>query len=482
MSASSSSPRPLRLSSLFKFPKSPSRKGGRKEDDHTKRLSVDPPSPKTTRKQKQKNRKSQKGRHKEDSDSCDDDDDEERMSLRRELATLTYPLPFTDCIRSDVEIAKTENGNPAAFSGFSEQIVKLLHMYHIGPEDLDNARKLAVACNAMRFLKLAGFHYSSVPSKVGLPLAPEEQAQLLDPHLHFLDGCKVGDSLGEGGFGTVYLARVPSGDQVAIKMLTQRDEEGQDISGAREGWTLSRLKHANIVQYIACGIAEGPMPEKKIPRTCFWLATEYLEGETLTQALGSGSKFQEPHLAYIAKSMLSALASIHSHHLVHRDLKPANIMLTIRGTIKLIDFGLAEEVKAPLVSLCGTCWYFAPESIGLLPSQYSMDIWALGISLLELAHGVSLKKLFGPALTTVIKHGNFGVDPAFQFRVPPRFKFSSDFVDFLHQCLTFDHLQRPSASALKSHPWLATACSRAKIRETVDKLYVHQTLSDFGIH
>lgn len=447
---------------------------------------MDPPSPKSPKKKKKQLRLSRR-KHKGDSETDSDFDDEpgqrEEMSeLRKELSALSLPLPLADCIRTDCEAPLTAQGNPASFASFSEAVVKLLHLHRVGPEDLNDSRKMAVACNAMRFLKLASFHYSAAPTKVGAPLAPEEQQQLLAPHSHYLEGCKVGDPLGEGGFGSVYLARVPSGDQVAIKMLIQRDSDGQDICGAREGWTLSRLKHPNIVQYVACGMAEGPMPDKKIPRACFWLATEYLEGETLAHALSTNSKFQEPHLAYIAKSLLSALASLHSHHLVHRDLKPANVMLTIRGTIKLIDFGLAEEANSPIISLCGTCWYFAPESIGLLPATTSLDIWALAISLLELAHGVSPKHMFGRALNTVIRHGTVGVDPSFQFRVPPRFKFSPEFVDFLRQCLTFDHTQRPSAATLKSHPWLAVACPRAKIRETVDKLYVHQTLGEFGIH
>ena len=301
-----------------------------------------------------------------------------------------------------------------------------------------------------------------------------------DRHGLFFTNLKVGDLLGAGGFGQVHLASRGEGhDPVAVKFLPQRDDV--ELKNFREASLLSRLAHPNILKFIACGETVFSFASDS-RESALWIATEYLDGDTLADARARKSQFKEPHLAFIAASCLKALSLLHKENVVHRDLKTDNVMLTLRGHVKLIDFGLAEDVSTPVTSICGTPHYIAPELIRLEPYTTQPDIWSLGIMLLELAYNLSPSELFGNSLVYLTRIGISGISPTLEFSAARPFKFSRDFIDFVSACLTFSPQDRPSALTLLNHKWLSCACNREKIREVVDKLFVRQSLKDMGLN
>src|SRR6185369_16998871 len=130
-----------------------------------------------------------------------------------------------------------------------------------------------------------------------------------------------------------------------------------------------------------------------------FLAMERLEGRTLRQRIAEGPLPVDEVLA-LGAQVADALAAAHAARIVHRDLKPANIFLTERGDAKLLDFGLAKEIGAPLSGsaestaspedeltgvgkILGTVSYMSPEQCRGEPVDGRTDIFSLGVVLCE---------------------------------------------------------------------------------------------------
>ncbi|MCP3142481.1 protein kinase domain-containing protein [Pyxidicoccus xibeiensis] len=191
------------------------------------------------------------------------------------------------------------------------------------------------------------------------------------------------DELGEGGMGWVmrawdaHLQRV-----VALKFIVPH-EALVDLS-LREARVVARLDHENIVRVFD---VQAWCPSQGAPRIPF-LVMEYLEGESLADLL----RRERPDLRRtldIMSTVAAGLAHAHEHHIVHRDLKPSNVFLTRRGTLKLIDFGLADLAVGgtPYLPQAGTPPYMAPEQWREEPLDERTDIWGAGVMLYELLTG-----------------------------------------------------------------------------------------------
>ena len=191
--------------------------------------------------------------------------------------------------------------------------------------------------------------------------------------------------LGTGGMGEVYLAEdTRLGRKVAIKV----SREGFSGRFEREARTISALNHPNI-----CTLYDvGPS----------YLVTELVEGETLRDVLKHGPAVERS--LEITRQVLEALCAAHRAGIVHRDLKPQNIMVRFDGYVKVLDFGLAKQMKidhaqrlaaetaAPSdVSLpgqlLGTVAYMSPEQILGQEIDQRSDLFSLGIILHEVLTG-----------------------------------------------------------------------------------------------
>jgi serine/threonine-protein kinase len=191
---------------------------------------------------------------------------------------------------------------------------------------------------------------------------------------------KVLGMAGAGGMGVVYRALDLKLERtVALKFLPPELIAGQTerTRFLREARTASSLDHPNI------GVVHG-IEETPDGRTFIVMA--FYEGHSLAERIRNGP-LGCGQAVDIAIQMAKGLAEAHTRHIVHRDIKPSNVMLTGNGTVKIVDFGLAQVVSAQTASqtgLAGTLSYMAPEqALGKLVDQRT-DIWALGAVLAEM--------------------------------------------------------------------------------------------------
>ncbi len=196
--------------------------------------------------------------------------------------------------------------------------------------------------------------------------------------------------IGSGGMGKVFLAEdTKLGRKTALKFLSAdfaSDREHVDRF-VREARAASALNHPNICTIYEISEA-GDAP---------FIAMEYVEGETVAQMIRRRRRNIRQTVA-IALQTAEALAEAHLYGIVHRDVKPANIIVTSRGRVKILDFGLAKRMlvfddevsqhfhTSPGVVL-GTASYMSPEQARGLDVDHRSDIWSLGICLYEMLTG-----------------------------------------------------------------------------------------------
>ncbi len=200
---------------------------------------------------------------------------------------------------------------------------------------------------------------------------------------------RVVSRLGEGGMGAVYLAEdTRLARQVALKVLPAdlaSDPERMQRF-IREARLASALSHPNVAHIYEIGDDSGLR----------FLAMEYVEGEPLSARL-RGSPIALAELLSIAAQVADALDAAHSKGIVHRDIKPSNLMLTPRGHVKVLDFGLAK-LEAPtggdetqLITgagvVMGTVAYMSPEQALGRAVDHRTDLFSLGVVLYEMAAG-----------------------------------------------------------------------------------------------
>ena len=196
---------------------------------------------------------------------------------------------------------------------------------------------------------------------------------------------KILEKLGEGGMGVVYKAADTKLDRfVALKFLPHHvsvDEE-EKIRFVNEAKATSALDHSNICTIYEINETEdGQM----------FIAMGYYEGETLKHKIMDGP-LVEDEAVDIALQVAKGLARAHEAGVIHRDIKPANIIVTDRGEVKILDFGLAklssQAVRVTRVgTTLGTAAYMSPEQAKGEDVDHRTDIWSVGVILYEMLTG-----------------------------------------------------------------------------------------------
>ncbi|RPJ52641.1 MAG: serine/threonine-protein kinase, partial [Acidobacteria bacterium] len=205
---------------------------------------------------------------------------------------------------------------------------------------------------------------------------------------------RIEEKIGQGGMGEVYRARDTSLDRtVALKILPAAFVSDQDRMRrfVREAKAASALSHQNVATIFAVGQAEG----------IHFIAMEYVSGETLAE-YSRKRKLEPAQIIDIAIQMADTLEEAQAKGVIHRDLKPTNVMVTARGQVKVLDFGLAKlarsagepgEISPSSLTesglVIGTVAYMSPEQVLGRQLDHRTDIFSLGTILYELATGHS---------------------------------------------------------------------------------------------
>ncbi|MGC4936385.1 protein kinase domain-containing protein [Kribbella sp. DT2] len=206
----------------------------------------------------------------------------------------------------------------------------------------------------------------------------------------------VQSRLGSGAMGTVHLARSPGGRLVALKVVRPElaDDPAFRARFEREVEAVRKVGGA----FTAAVIDADPGAERP------WLATEFLPGPTLQQAVDGQGPLRPDGLRYVAAGLAEALVAIHRAGVVHRDLKPSNILLTDNGP-RVIDFGIAralEDVNLTATGIVvGTPGYLSPEQITGGAIGPASDLFSLGGVLVFAASG---QGPFGRGPLSVLMH------------------------------------------------------------------------------
>jgi serine/threonine protein kinase len=262
------------------------------------------------------------------------------------------------------------------------------------------------------------------------------------------DRFRITSLIARGGMGKVYQAeQSPLGRICAIKVLNPNYNGDADPEFHRrffrEASITSKITHPNSVTIFDYGKTDDEI---------FYMAMEYLEGQTLHQALRDGGVMAEERVGRIAQQICRALREAHGLGVIHRDLKPANIFLTRHGEdedfVKILDFGLVKHIaERPEEQLTqtglfmGSPKYMAPEQIQGAVVDARTDIYSLGIIMYEMLAG---KVPFERATSVNILMAHVGEPPPPMRAVNPNLRCSPAFEELVMRCISKDPAERYS--------------------------------------
>eukprot|EP01124_Arcella_intermedia_P020316 TRINITY_DN2779_c0_g1_i9.p1 TRINITY_DN2779_c0_g1~~TRINITY_DN2779_c0_g1_i9.p1 ORF type:complete len:478 (+),score=122.91 TRINITY_DN2779_c0_g1_i9:35-1468(+) len=262
--------------------------------------------------------------------------------------------------------------------------------------------------------------------------------------------------IGDGASGEVFIADWEENNiEVAIKTIPINREN--NILLCTEINFMKSSIHANIVQYYDSFIVDNRN---------LWVVMELMEGGCLTDVLEQFEDLQldESHISYVCLMTLRALNYMHTSHRIHRDIKSDNVLLNNKGEVKIADFGYAAQLTKERTfrhTVVGTPYWMAPELIRGHDYGIKVDIWSLGIMLMEMLEGEPPYLEF-PPLRALFLITTKGIPP-----LKETHKYSSELVQFYNKCLEKDVEKRPTSDQLLQHPFLLKACTPDKFAPVI---------------
>lgn len=271
------------------------------------------------------------------------------------------------------------------------------------------------------------------------------------------DVYEILNQIGRGSYGSVYKAiDRRTGDICAIKKIPTK----HDITNlTNEIRIMDRLDCKNIVRCLASACTDKEVS----------IVMEYCCGGSVKDVMRQLNRtLAQEQIVVILKDILNGLDYLHSKNQIHRDVKAANILLNEEGIAKLGDFGVSEPLD-PLrttnsCSIIGTLLWLPPEVAGMKP-DYSpvIDIWSLGITIIEMAEGQPPFNDYSQN-EALVEISNLE-RPAPTFRNPTIW--SHDLIEFLGLCLDKDASRRKKARELLNHNLIKTAPSNNVIKDLI---------------
>lgn len=203
----------------------------------------------------------------------------------------------------------------------------------------------------------------------------QQICSLEDPHLKYKNLIKIG----QGASGGVYTAHeIDNNESVAIKQMNLEKQPKKELI-INEIIVMKESKHPNIVNFI----------DSYLIKPDLWVIMEYMEGGSLTDVV-THCILNESQIATVCREVLNGLKFLHSKGVIHRDIKSDNILLSMDGDIKLTDFGFCaqiNELNLKRTTMVGTPYWMAPEVVSRKAYGPKVDIWSLGIMIIEMIEG-----------------------------------------------------------------------------------------------
>ncbi len=256
---------------------------------------------------------------------------------------------------------------------------------------------------------------------------------------------RIDSKLGEGGMGVVYRATDTELDRaVAIKTLIAAEDPESEARFLREARLASRLQHPSIVTIYHFGVHEHSR----------YIVMEFVEGKTLKKIIND-KPMAVVQLCELAMQVGDALVVAHEKGVVHRDLKPENVLVTARGQVKILDFGLAKLKESEQATgneetavfktqeglVVGTVSHMSPEQAMGGDVDARSDIFSFGVVLYEMATGqMPFNAPSAQATMAQVLNHNPAPVSLLNPEIPPELD------GLVQQCLQKDRMLRPAAA------------------------------------
>lgn len=273
-----------------------------------------------------------------------------------------------------------------------------------------------------------------------------------------------GARIGAGSFGTVVLGMDPiTGELMAVKQVpippgsSPQNELQRSMIDAlhREMSLLKELNHENIVRYYGLS-SQGNFLN---------IFLEYIPGGSVQLMLQLYGPFEEPLIRNFTRQVLVGLSYLHGVDIIHRDIKGANILIDIKGTAKISDFGISKKVdqgedkdqkSSRRASLQGSVFWMAPEVVKQTAYTKKADIWSVGCLIVEMFTGKHPFPKFSQ-MQAIFKIGTH-TSPEIPVGC------TAEARDFLMKSFEIDFEKRPSAVELLSESFVTPLVVQAQVR------------------
>jgi len=262
----------------------------------------------------------------------------------------------------------------------------------------------------------------------------------------------ITEQVGSGAFGSVFKGtRRKDGKQVAIKIIDLEESKDDVQTICREITTLVSSSCPQLINYYGSAVFG----------TKLWIAMEYVDGGSILDKIKKqGSPLTEDQIAYIVHEVLLGLDYLSRNGKIHRDIKAANILVSKTGQVKLADFGATAQLTDTMTkcsTFVGSPYWMAPEVMTQPSYDAKADIWSLGVTCYEMAHGHPPNATIHPLKVTMLIP-----------RLPPPevgANYSPEFQAFVKACCVKNPQARPDIPTLLKMPFVAkvTPATQGKV-------------------